>query len=132
MLASGFEAHNNFGVAEVAGSNPASPTTKPGPWPPHGASRAAAQLSPLPVRGEPLSSAEHSEQRPDRLGDWLERLVVRSTRPSRWVVSVSIDGRSMPALSDYTGSGQQLQQRVLAIVGVRWPYPPGTPPGRAG
>ena len=45
------------------------------------------------------------------------------------VVSVSIGGRSMPALSDYTGSGQQLQQRVLAIAGVRWPYPPGTPPG---
>ena len=45
------------------------------------------------------------------------------------VVSVSIDGRSMPALSDYTGSGQQLQQRVLAIAGVRWPYRPGAPPG---
>jgi hypothetical protein len=41
------------------------------------------------------------------------------------VVSVSIDGRAMPALSDYTGSGQQLQQRVLAIAGVRWPYLPG-------
>ena len=40
----------------------------------------------------------------------------------------SIDGGSMPALSDYTGSGQQPQQRVLAIAGVRWPYPPGTPP----
>ena len=42
------------------------------------------------------------------------------------VVSVSIDGRVMPALSDYTGSGQQLQQRVLAIAGVRWPYLPGS------
>jgi hypothetical protein len=41
------------------------------------------------------------------------------------VVSVSIDGRAMPALSDYTSSGQQLQQRVLAIAGVRWPYLPG-------
>ena len=43
------------------------------------------------------------------------------------VVSVSIGGRSMPALSDFTGSGQQLQQRVLAIAGVRWPYQPGGP-----
>ena len=67
-------------VAEVAGSNPASPTTKPGPGPPHGASRAAGQLGPLPVRGEPLTTAEHSEQRPDRLGDRLERLVVRQLR----------------------------------------------------
>jgi hypothetical protein len=48
------------------------------------------------------------------------------------VVSVSIGGRSMPALSEYTGSGQQLQQRVLAIAGVRWPYPPGMPPGWGG
>src|SRR5579871_738556 len=42
-------------------------------------------------------------------------------------VSVSIDGRSLPALSDYTGAGQQLQQRVLAIAGARWPYRPGSP-----
>jgi len=42
-------------------------------------------------------------------------------------VSVSIDGRAMPALSDYTSSGQQLQQRVLAIAGARWPYLPGSP-----
>ena len=41
------------------------------------------------------------------------------------VVSVSIGGRSMPALSDYLASGQPLQQRVLAIAGVSWPYPPG-------
>ena len=44
------------------------------------------------------------------------------------VASVSIDGRAMPELSDYMGSGQQLQQRVLAIAGVRWPDLPG-PPG---
>ena len=36
----------------------------------------------------------------------------------------------MPALSDFTGSGQQLEQRVLAIAGVRWPHQPGAPPGR--
>ncbi len=48
------------------------------------------------------------------------------------IVSVSIEGRSMPALSDYTSSGQRLQQRVLAIAGVRWPYSPGTPPGAGG
>jgi hypothetical protein len=45
------------------------------------------------------------------------------------IVSISVRGRSMPALSDYTKSGQRLQQRVLAIAGVRWPYSPGTPPG---
>jgi hypothetical protein len=48
------------------------------------------------------------------------------------VVSVSIGGKSMPALSDYTGSGPQLQQRVLAIAGVRWPYPPGALPDSGG
>lgn len=42
-------------------------------------------------------------------------------------VSVSIGGQNMPALSDYTSAGQQLQQRVLAIAGVRWPDLPGTP-----
>ena len=47
-------------------------------------------------------------------------------------VSVTIGGRSMPALSDYTSSGVPLQQRVLAIAGVRWPYPPGAPPGSGG
>ena len=42
-------------------------------------------------------------------------------------VSVITDGRSMPALGDYTAAGQQLQQRVLAIAGARWPYRPGSP-----
>jgi hypothetical protein len=45
------------------------------------------------------------------------------------IVSVSIEGSSMPALSDYTRSGPPLQQRVLAIAGVRWSYPLDTPPG---
>jgi hypothetical protein len=48
------------------------------------------------------------------------------------VVSVSIGGMSMPALSDYAGSEPQLQQRILAITAVRWPYPPGAPPGSGG
>ncbi len=43
------------------------------------------------------------------------------------MVSVSIGRTSMPALSDYTSSGPSLQQQVLAIAGVRWPYQPGTP-----
>ncbi len=47
------------------------------------------------------------------------------------IVSVSIEGRSMPALSDDTRSGPPLQQRVLAIAGVRWSYPLDTPPGAA-
>jgi hypothetical protein len=45
------------------------------------------------------------------------------------IVSLSIGGHSMPALSDYSSSGASLQQRVLAIAGVRWPYQLGAPPG---
>ena len=48
------------------------------------------------------------------------------------VVSVRIEGKSMPALSGYTPSGQQLQQRVLAIAGVSWPYQLGLPWDSAG
>ena len=40
-------------------------------------------------------------------------------------VSVSIGGRDMPALSGYLASGDRLTQRILAIAGVAWPYPPG-------
>jgi len=34
------------------------------------------------------------------------------------------DAPNMPFLDDYTDSGQQVQQLVLAIGGVRWPYTP--------
>lgn len=44
-------------------------------------------------------------------------------------VSVSVGGRSQPALSDWTTSGQLFQDRVLAIAGVRWPHQPGAPAG---
>jgi hypothetical protein len=44
-------------------------------------------------------------------------------------VSVSVGGRSQPALSDWTTSGQPFQDRVLAIAGVRWPHQPGAPAG---
>jgi len=40
------------------------------------------------------------------------------------IVSVSVNGRAVPALSAYTGSGQQFKQRVLAIADSRWPYYP--------
>jgi hypothetical protein len=40
-------------------------------------------------------------------------------------VTVSIGGRAWPSLSNYTAAGQ-LQQRVLDIAGVRWPYQPGS------
>ena len=40
------------------------------------------------------------------------------------MVSVSVNGRAVPALSAYTGSGQQFKQRVLAIANSRWPYYP--------
>ena len=42
------------------------------------------------------------------------------------VVSVRIDGRDMPGLSEYPRSGPPLQQQVLAIAGVSWPVEPGS------
>jgi hypothetical protein len=42
------------------------------------------------------------------------------------IVSVRVRGRNMPALSDYSDSGPNFQQRVLAAAGVSWPYPPGS------
>jgi hypothetical protein len=38
------------------------------------------------------------------------------------------DAPNAPFLEDYTGSGQQVQQLVLAIAGVRWPYTPDVLP----
>jgi hypothetical protein len=43
-------------------------------------------------------------------------------------VSVSIGGKTQPELSTWTPSGGLVQDRVLAIAGVRWPHQPGTPP----
>ena len=39
-----------------------------------------------------------------------------------------LDTQNMPFLEDYTSSGQQVQQLVLAIAGVRWPYTPDVLP----
>jgi hypothetical protein len=44
------------------------------------------------------------------------------------IVTLTVGDRSMPALTDETSTGQQLQQQVLAIAGVRWPYRPGSLP----
>jgi hypothetical protein len=41
---------------------------------------------------------------------------------------VWLPGASTPLLQDYTRSRQQVQQRVLAIAGVRWPYTPDALP----
>ena len=38
------------------------------------------------------------------------------------------DAPNMPFLEDQTSSGQQVQQLVLAIAGVRWPYTPDVLP----
>ena len=38
------------------------------------------------------------------------------------------DAPNMPVLEGDTGSGQQVQQLVLAIAGVRWPYTPDVLP----
>jgi hypothetical protein len=38
------------------------------------------------------------------------------------------DSPNMPFLDDRTSSGQQVQQLVLAIAGVRWPYTPDVLP----
>jgi hypothetical protein len=45
------------------------------------------------------------------------------------IASVSIGGKTQPALSTYTTSGPLFQDRVLAIAGVRWPHQPGAPAG---
>jgi hypothetical protein len=45
------------------------------------------------------------------------------------IASVSIGGKTEPALSTYTTSGPLFQDRVLAIAGVRWPHQPGAPAG---
>jgi len=42
------------------------------------------------------------------------------------VVSVRINGRDMPGLSEYPRSGPPLQQQVLAIAGASWPVEPGS------
>jgi hypothetical protein len=42
------------------------------------------------------------------------------------VVSVRIDGRDMPGLSEYPRSGPPLQQQVLAMAGMSWPVEPGS------
>jgi hypothetical protein len=58
------------------------------------------------------------------------RVVARVTAPygGCGIVSLTVNGRSMPALTDETNAGPQLQQQVLAIAGVRWPYRPGSEP----
>ena len=38
---------------------------------------------------------------------------------------VTVGAQTVWPLDENTGSGQSLQQQVLAIAGVRWPYPPG-------
>ena len=38
------------------------------------------------------------------------------------------DAPALPFLEDYTSSGQQVQQLVLAIASVRWPYTPDVLP----
>lgn len=40
-------------------------------------------------------------------------------------VWVAVGGRTLPALDGYTSSGLPIQQRVLTIGGVAWPYPLG-------
>jgi len=47
------------------------------------------------------------------------------------IVTVS-SATSLPPLDENTSSGQPMQQQVLAIAGVGWPYTPGTPPRSAG
>jgi hypothetical protein len=38
---------------------------------------------------------------------------------------VTVGTQTVWPLDENTGSGQSLQQQVLAIAGVSWPYPPG-------
>jgi hypothetical protein len=45
------------------------------------------------------------------------------------IVSVSIGGKTEPALSTYLTAEPLVQDRMLAIAGVRWPHQPGAPAG---
>jgi hypothetical protein len=38
---------------------------------------------------------------------------------------VTVGAQTVWQLDENTSSGQPMQQQVLAIAGVRWPYPPG-------
>ena len=38
---------------------------------------------------------------------------------------VTVGAQTVWPLDENTSSGQSLQQQVLVIAGVRWPYPPG-------
>lgn len=38
---------------------------------------------------------------------------------------VTAGAQTVSPLDEKTGSGQPVQQQVLAIAGIRWPYPPG-------
>ena len=38
---------------------------------------------------------------------------------------VTVGAQTVWPLDESTGSGQPVQQQVLALAGVRWPYPPG-------
>jgi hypothetical protein len=40
-------------------------------------------------------------------------------------VGVTVGGRTVAPLDNDTSSGQPVQQEILAIAGIRWPYPPG-------
>jgi hypothetical protein len=38
---------------------------------------------------------------------------------------VTADARTIWLLDENTSSGHPVQQQILAIAGIRWPYPPG-------
>jgi len=40
-------------------------------------------------------------------------------------VQVTVGARTLAPLNNYTSSEQPVQQSILAIAGIRWPFPPG-------
>ena len=59
---------------------------------------------------------------PDRLGDPVIASVTAEDQGCQWVW-VTIGAHTLPALFQYTISEQPMQQRILTIARVSWPYP---------
>ena len=88
-------------------------------------------LSPFPVQALSCARGNGSAMqltfRTSPAGPVLANVLATYTGcPRVW----NLDAPDKPYLDDYTNSGQQVQQLVLAIAGVRWPYTPDALPPR--
>ena len=81
---------------------------------------AAALLDPQASVHIPQSATTHATAR--------RRLVVATMNAAAvdcQFAQVTVGAQTIWPLDENTSSGQSIQQQVLAISGVRWPYPPG-------